>query len=107
MVGVINPPNGTNQTLAAYKAGAAKVSNSSYTQPTHVEGGVLVMRNTTNGTHASTTTTAHSSTGTAHATSSASGSAATTVTSRAVAAVATGAAGVVGAVAGGLAVLLL
>lgn len=98
MVGVINPPNGTNHTLAKYKAAAATVSNTSYSHPSQVEGGVIVLR--TNGTHNGTSTTS-TATGSASATSK------TTVATANAAAAFEAAKWGVGAIAGGLAVLIL
>jgi hypothetical protein len=48
MVGVINPPNTTDMTLVMYAAGAAQVSNTSYTTPLAVAGGVVVLNTTAN-----------------------------------------------------------
>ncbi len=55
MVGVINPPSGTNETLATYKLNAAKVNSSLYTQPENVQGGLLLANTNSTGTTGSAT----------------------------------------------------
>ncbi|KAF8849545.1 hypothetical protein BDZ45DRAFT_540574, partial [Acephala macrosclerotiorum] len=51
MVGVINPPPNTNQTLAQYAAGASNVKNISYTEPEYVQLGAIILASAfTNGT---------------------------------------------------------
>ncbi|CZR56414.1 uncharacterized protein PAC_06302 [Phialocephala subalpina] len=51
MVGVINPPSNTNQTLTQYAAGASNVKNTSYTEPGQVQlGAVIATSAYTNGT---------------------------------------------------------
>jgi hypothetical protein len=42
MVGVINPPQGDNQTLAQYATSASNVSTTSYSEPKQVQLGVVV-----------------------------------------------------------------
>ena len=42
MVGVINPPHGSNQTLAQYAASASNVSTTSYSEPNQVQLGFVV-----------------------------------------------------------------
>jgi hypothetical protein len=46
MVGVTNPPNPTDMSLAMYAARAARVTNTSYTTPSTVEGGIVLLNTT-------------------------------------------------------------
>lgn len=106
MVGVINPPNTTDMTLAMYAAGAAQVANTSYRTPSTANGGVVVLNAT-----ATTTGSATSSSGRPTSTGGVGG--ASMNSSSPTQATKTGAAGVVdiarwgfGAVAGGLTLAL-
>lgn len=107
MVGVINPPSGSNQTLSQYAVAASHAESTSYTQPEQAQSGVVVANTSGNNASAST---ASSGSNTPSATGSAETSATSTVPNTA----GTNAANVadmkkwgVGAVAGGLAVALL
>jgi hypothetical protein len=118
MVGVINPPHGSNQTLAQYAASASNVSTTSYSQPQQVQLGVVVENPAGNNT---SVTTASSGSATPSATagsgssggSSGYGGSATSTASGAGAKKTNGASYIdakswgVGAVAGGLALALL
>jgi hypothetical protein len=81
MVGVINPPTDTNETLDIYKSNAAKVNSSLYTQPDNVQGGLLLANTNSTGTTGSATnssTTSRSSTSPSATGESGSGSASST-----------------------------